>query len=313
MLGVFLAFPIARGYLKHSNLWYGFFLFQGFLPPAVIPLFLETRTLHLYNNMIGYVVVRSLYGAGFFFFVGYLRGIPKEREEAAALDGCGYIRFILTIILPEMAPALAAFGVFGFVAQWNELIIPIILLPNSNLYPVTRGLFGFFSTYTNQWPLLCAATLIVALPLVVVFIVFCNGSWSRVSPAAWWGLPPHSDDAGPLGAYRRNASRILGSQGQGRRVGPSTCRNDRWSTQRVAFSSTSKEREVMSTTTSRVIDGPVQIGSAAVSVTVTRSPVEIHFGQPGGSVLAQGGWTFIGGRGRSGPGGYLRHRWTCHR
>ncbi len=171
VLGVFLAFPIARGYLKHSNLWYGFFLFQGFLPPAVIPLFLETRTLHLYNNMIGYVVVRSLYGAGFFFFVGYLRGIPKEREEAAALDGCGYIRFILTIILPEMAPALAAFGVFGFVAQWNELIIPIILLPNSNLYPVTRGLFGFFSTYTNQWPLLCAATLIVALPLVVVFIV----------------------------------------------------------------------------------------------------------------------------------------------
>jgi raffinose/stachyose/melibiose transport system permease protein len=171
LLGVFLAFPIARGYLKHSNLWYGFFLFQGFLPPAVIPLFLETRTLHLYNSMIGYVIVRSLYGAGFFFFVGYLKGVPREREEAAALDGCGYIRFIVTIIIPEMTPALAAFGVFGFVAQWNELIIPIILLPNSNLYPVTRGLFGFFSTYTNQWPLLCAATVIVALPLIVVFIV----------------------------------------------------------------------------------------------------------------------------------------------
>lgn len=171
VLGVFLAFPIARRYLRHSNLWYGFFLFQGFLPPAIIPLFLETRTLHLYNNLLGYVVVRSLYGGGFFFFVGYLRGIPKEREEAAALDGCGYVRFIFRIIMPEMKPALAAFGVFGFVVQWNELIGPIILLPNQKLYPVTRGLFGFFSTYTNQWPLICAATVIVALPLVVVFVV----------------------------------------------------------------------------------------------------------------------------------------------
>lgn len=171
ILGVFLAFPIARGYLRHSSLWYGFFIFQGFVPPAVIPLFLETRTLHLYNSLIGYVIVNSLYGAGFFFFVGYLRGVPREREEAAALDGCGYVRFIFTIIMPEMRPALAAFGVFGFVVQWNSLILPLILLPNPRLYPVTRGLFGFFSEYTSQWPLLCAATVIVSLPVILVFIV----------------------------------------------------------------------------------------------------------------------------------------------
>jgi raffinose/stachyose/melibiose transport system permease protein len=171
ILGVFLAFPIARGYLKHSLLWYSFFVFQGFLPPALIPLFLEAKALHMYNNMVGYVLLRSLYGAGFFFFVAYLRGIPREREEAAALDGCGYIRFIFTIIMPEMAPALAAFGVFGFILQWNELIAPIILLPNANLFPVTRGLYGFFSTYSSEWPLICAATVIVALPLVVVFVV----------------------------------------------------------------------------------------------------------------------------------------------
>jgi raffinose/stachyose/melibiose transport system permease protein len=171
ILGVFLAFPIARGYLKHSTFWYAFFIFQGFLPIAVIPLLIETRQLHLYNSMFGYVLVRSLYGGGFFFFVGYLRGIPKEREEAAALDGCGYFRFIFTIIMPEMKPALAAFGVFGFIVQWNELIAPIILLPNQQLYPVTRGLFSFFSSYTNQWPLICAATVIVGLPLVVVFVV----------------------------------------------------------------------------------------------------------------------------------------------
>jgi ABC-type glycerol-3-phosphate transport system permease component len=171
VLGVFLAFPISRGYLRHSNLWYGFFIFQGFLPPAIIPLLVETRTMHLYNSLLGYIIVRSLYGGGFFFFVGYLKGIPREREEAAALDGCGYVRFIVSIIFPEMKPALAAFGIFGFVLQWNELITPLILLPNASLYPVTRGLFGFFSQFTGEWPLICAATVIVSLPLVVVFVV----------------------------------------------------------------------------------------------------------------------------------------------
>ena len=189
VLGVFLAFPIARGYFRHSSLLYVFFIFQGFVPPAIIPLFLETKSLHLYNNLIGYVIVNSLYGAGFFFFVGYLRGIPREREEAAGLDGCGYVRFIFTIIMPEMKPALAAFAVFGFVVQWNSLILPLILLPNPSLYPVTRGLFGFFSEYTSQWPLLCAATVIVSIPVILVFILLQRHLVEGIAGGAAGGKP----------------------------------------------------------------------------------------------------------------------------
>ena len=171
ILGVFLAFPIARGWFAHSNLWYGFFLFSGFLPGALIPLFIEAKALHVYNNMPGFLLILSLQGAGFFFFVGYLKGIPREREEAAAMDGCGYVRFILTIILPDMKPALAAFAVFGFVAQWNNLILPLVLLPNQNLWPVTRGLYGFYGGHTQNWPLIAAGTVIVAIPLVIVFAI----------------------------------------------------------------------------------------------------------------------------------------------
>src|SRR5579875_623642 len=171
VLGVFLAFPIARGYFAHSNFWYGFFLFSGFLPGALIPLFIEAKALHVYNNMLGYLLILSLQGAGFFFFVGYLKGVPRERDEAAALDGCSYTRFILTIIIPEMKPALAAFGVFGFVAQWNNLIQPLVLLPNQNLWPITRGLYSFLGGHTQNWPLIAAATIIVAIPLLIVFAI----------------------------------------------------------------------------------------------------------------------------------------------
>ncbi|MEV6116485.1 carbohydrate ABC transporter permease [Streptomyces sp. NPDC052109] len=169
ILGVFLAFPISRGWFKRSNALYGFFVFSGFLPGGLIPLFVEARALGLYDNRLGFLVLTSLAGAGFFFFVGYIKSIPRELDEAAALDGCGYVRFIFQIVIPQMKPALATFGVFGFVASWNNLILPLIMLSDPGLWPVTRGLYGFFGEHTSQWPLIAAATVIVAAPILVVF------------------------------------------------------------------------------------------------------------------------------------------------
>ncbi|RAG85514.1 carbohydrate ABC transporter permease [Streptacidiphilus pinicola] len=171
ILGVFLAFPISRGWFRRSNLLYGFFVFSGFLPAGLIPLFGEAQKLGLYDNQVGYLILTSLTGAGFFFFVGYIKTIPRELDEAAAMDGCGYFRFVFTIILPQMKPALATFAIFGFVASWNNLILPLIMLSDSTLWPVTRGLYGFFGEHTTQWPLIAAATVIVAAPILVVFAV----------------------------------------------------------------------------------------------------------------------------------------------
>ena len=171
LLGVFLAFPISRGYFKHSNALYAFFVFSGFLPTGLIPLFIEAQSMHLYNSRFGYMLITSLAGAGFFFFVGYIKTIPREIDEAAALDGCGYFRFIFTMIIPQMKPALATFGVFGFVASWNNLILPLVMLSDPGLWPVTRGLFSFFGQYSSQWPTIAAATVIVALPVLIVFVI----------------------------------------------------------------------------------------------------------------------------------------------
>jgi raffinose/stachyose/melibiose transport system permease protein len=171
VLGVFLAFPISRGYFRHSNALYAFFVFSGFLPGGLIPLFIEAQKLGLYNNRLGFLVMTSLTGAGFFFFVGYIKSIPREIDEAAAMDGCGYVRFIFTMIIPQMKPALATFGVFGFMASWNNLILPLVMLSDPGLWPVTRGLFSFFGQYSSQWPLVAAATVIVAAPILVVFAI----------------------------------------------------------------------------------------------------------------------------------------------
>jgi raffinose/stachyose/melibiose transport system permease protein len=70
-----------------------------------------------------------------------------------------------------MKPALATFGVFGFVAHWNSLILPLVMLPDSDLWPVTRGLYSFFGENTQNWPLISAGTMIVTAPILVVFAV----------------------------------------------------------------------------------------------------------------------------------------------
>ncbi len=92
-------------------------------------------------------------------------------DEAAALDGCGYVRFILTIVMPEMRPALATFGVFGFVYAWNSLIMPLVMLADPKLWPVTLGLYSFLGEHSSNWPMVAAGTLIVAAPILVVFVL----------------------------------------------------------------------------------------------------------------------------------------------
>ena len=168
-------------------------MFSGFLPAGLIPLFIEAQKIGTYNSRIGYLIMTSLTGAGFFFFVGYIKTIPREMDEAAALDGCGYIRYIFTMVVPQMKPALATFGIFGFVAGWNNLILPLVMLNDQSLWPVTRGLFSFFGQYSSQWPLVAAATIIVALPILAVFALLqrnlvegvaggaAAGSWRRGS------------------------------------------------------------------------------------------------------------------------------------
>lgn len=190
ILGVFLAFPISRGYFRHSNALYAFFIFSGFLPGGLIPLFIEARSLHLYDSMAGYLVLTSLSGAGFFFFVGYIKGIPSEIDEAAALDGCGYIRFVFTMIIPQMKPALATFAIFGFVAAWNNLILPLVMLSDQALWPVTRGLYSFFGEYSQNWPLIAAGTFIVAAPILVLFIVLQRYLVEGVAGGAAFGTQP---------------------------------------------------------------------------------------------------------------------------
>ncbi len=167
---VFVAFPISRGYVKGANFILTLFVIALFLPAALIPQFQLMLSLGLYNNPIGYIMLFLINPIGIVILVGYIKTVPKELDEAAAIDGCGYFRFVMTIIFPLIRPAVATVAVLHAIGIWNELILPTIYLTNKNYYPITRGMIVFQGVYGSNWPTLAAAVLIMTLPMLILFL-----------------------------------------------------------------------------------------------------------------------------------------------
>jgi raffinose/stachyose/melibiose transport system permease protein len=165
-----LAVAIARRHVRGWNVLYILFVMALFLPIALIPQFQLLLNLHLYNTQIGYILLFLTNPVGVLILVAYIRSIPRELDEAAALDGCGYIRYVYRIVMPLAKPALATVAILHAIGIWNDLIIATIYLTNKAYYPVTRGLIVFTGIYGNNWPLLAAAVLMLALPMVVLFL-----------------------------------------------------------------------------------------------------------------------------------------------
>jgi raffinose/stachyose/melibiose transport system permease protein len=168
---IFVAFPVARGYIKGANWVLAMFIIALFLPPALIPQFQLMLGLGLYNNPLGYILLFTINPIGMVILVNYIKTIPKELDEAAALDGCGYLRFVTAILFPLIQPAVATVAVLHAIGIWNELILPTIYLTNKDYYPITRGMIVFQGVYGSDWPTLAAAVLIMTLPMLLIFLL----------------------------------------------------------------------------------------------------------------------------------------------
>jgi len=172
VLSILLVFPVARGYVRGSRFWYALFVISLFLPSALIPQFQLILNMGLYDTQIGYILLNAAtLGVGPFLVIGYLRSIPKDLDEAAVIDGCGYFRYVFTIVTPLIKPVLVTAFLLHAITVWNDIIGPTIYLSNPQYAPVTLGLFSFYGQYGNEWAELSAATLIVAVPLIVMYVL----------------------------------------------------------------------------------------------------------------------------------------------
>ena len=171
VLGLLIAFPIARRLVRGHSVLYLTLFIGLFLPFSVIPLFAEARMLHLYNNRPGYILLHVEPGLplAVILLTALISSIPAELDEAAWMDGAGYLSYLVRVIIPLTRPALIIAFLYGLLGVWNDIIGPVVLLSDPGLFPVTRGIYNFFGSNESQWTLLAAGLVIASLPVVALF------------------------------------------------------------------------------------------------------------------------------------------------
>ena len=139
----------------------------------VIPLFLQMKDWRMLNSLLGLILVYIAFSLPFAIWNlrGFVAAVPRELEEAAYLDGCGWWRMFRSILLPLVVPGLVATSAFSFVMAWEEFTFALTFLSKDSVLTVGVGLQHFSTANTNDWGGLMAASTVVTLPVVIVFVL----------------------------------------------------------------------------------------------------------------------------------------------
>ncbi|WP_030375389.1 carbohydrate ABC transporter permease [Streptomyces rimosus] len=141
---------------------------------VIIPLFLVLKTLHLVDARTGLILVYVVWSLPFalWMLTGYVRAVPPELEEAAAVDGAGRLRTLVSVTGPLLAPGIVATGLFAFITAWNEFFFALVLLksPEKQTMPVVLTHFLGAEGVADLGPL-AAAALLATLPSLLLFAV----------------------------------------------------------------------------------------------------------------------------------------------
>ncbi|RFA13134.1 sugar ABC transporter permease [Subtercola boreus] len=141
------------------------------LPVILVPLFMIVKQLGLVDTYAGLIVPVIFNAFGIFLLRQYYLNIPKELEEAAELDGCGYGGIYLHVILPLSKPILASLAVLFFLANWNSFLWPLTITQSPNLDVIQLGISTLQGQYSSAWGLIMAGSLVAAVPTIIVFLL----------------------------------------------------------------------------------------------------------------------------------------------
>jgi arabinogalactan oligomer / maltooligosaccharide transport system permease protein len=139
---------------------------------ALIPIYLILKTIGLIGSPFGLVLAYMSVALVFctWNLKGYFDTIPRELDEAALIDGCTVTQAFIRIVLPLSLPALAVTALLMFLTAWNEWVMASVLLLDENTYTVPVGLWGLQNDYRVPWGYFAAASIIVSVPVMVLFL-----------------------------------------------------------------------------------------------------------------------------------------------
>ena len=176
LLGSLAAYPLARITARWAGWVYRLFLAGLSIPffVGLAPLYLELRDLHLLNTRLGVILIYTATSLplAVFFYTGFIRSVPLELEEAAAVDGAGRLRVFLQIVLPLLKPVTMTLSMFVMISIWNDLVVPLVFLQDPRQWTIMVSAYSFIGPYGFEPTTLFSAAILGSLPLLMLLAFF---------------------------------------------------------------------------------------------------------------------------------------------
>jgi raffinose/stachyose/melibiose transport system permease protein len=167
------AYPISRMHFKSAKYIYALILASMFFPTSLIAnIVMMKDILGVYGSPISLILIWSIGGLQLytFMFVGFLKQIPRELEEAAVMDGAGYFKGYISVVLPLMKPIIATVFILKIIGTWNDFLSPYIYISNPALRTLSTGLYTYMGQFSSRWNYLSVSIVLVALPMVILYL-----------------------------------------------------------------------------------------------------------------------------------------------
>ncbi len=179
VLGVAVAVPAAYAFSRFRfpgrNLLFYSVLLRNMFPAVVflMPLFIMMRWLGLVNTQASLILTYLTFGLplSIWLLKGFYDNIPVQLEQAARIDGASRFQAFILIVMPLSAPGITATAIYSFIMAWNEYVYALTFLNDKDRLTLPVGLQRFFTEYATNWPGLMAASFIMSVPVVALFLV----------------------------------------------------------------------------------------------------------------------------------------------
>lgn len=173
--GAHVAFALSRIEFRGREALYTFFTIGLLFPVAVatLPLWVLLRRLDLLDSALGVVLPQAAFGLPLAIIVlrPFMRAIPGELEDAAAIDGCGRFGFFWRILVPLARPGLVTVAIYSFVTSWNAFLLPMLVLNDPDTRTLPLGVSDYASQYTQDTARILAFTALSMLPALLFFVL----------------------------------------------------------------------------------------------------------------------------------------------
>lgn len=171
----FCGFVIARKKTRYTRILESVFLAGMIAPIQIITTFALLKVMHLIGTHFAVIMIFTAIQLPWciFMFFNFIKGTPRELDEAAFIDGSGAMRMFFTIIFPILKPIVATTTVMTAMFAWNDFMIPLYFFNNSKNWTMPLTVYNFFGQYFSNWNYVFADLVLTALPITILYL-YCQ-------------------------------------------------------------------------------------------------------------------------------------------